>query len=128
MTLNHSRVLELFPPLTDAEHALASRVYGLLMVGEPLRRELLATELNLPTREVVALLDRWPRHVAYDDGKRIVGWGGLSVEPTRHRFAANGRQLYAWCAFDTLFLPGLLECRAEVGPIVPPPASHCGSI
>ncbi len=114
MTSVHSRVPELFPPLTAEEYELASCVYRLLVAGEPLRREALATELNRPTREVVALLAQWPRHVAYDEWKRIVGLGGLSVEPTRHRFVVNGGTLYAWCAFDTLFLPGLLDCRAEV--------------
>jgi alkylmercury lyase len=26
----------------------------------------------------------------------------------------NGRDLYAWCAWDTLFLPQLLEARAQI--------------
>ena len=114
MTSIHSRVHELFPPLTAEEYELASCVYRLLATGEPLRREALATELNRPTHEVVELLARWPRHVAYDERKRIVGLGGLSVVPTRHRFVVKDRTLYAWCAFDTLFLPGRLDCILEV--------------
>jgi alkylmercury lyase len=48
-----------------------------------------------------------------DDG-RLVGFGGLSQKPTRHRIAVGTRTLYAWCAFDCLFLPGLLGRPVDV--------------
>src|SRR5262245_22737561 len=29
----------------------------------------------------------------------------LTLHPTPHRFTVNGRQLYTWCALDTLIFP-----------------------
>lgn len=44
-----------------------------------------------------------------DDADRIVALGGLSIRPTRHRFVVGDRELFAWCALDTLFPPHLLD-------------------
>jgi alkylmercury lyase len=38
----------------------------------------------------------------------------LTLNPSPHRFRVNGNELYAWCALDTIFLPGLLGETAEV--------------
>lgn len=42
-----------------------------------------------------------------DDGGNIIG-AVLTAKPTPHGFLFNGTKRYAWCALDTLFLPGLL--------------------
>jgi alkylmercury lyase len=57
--------------------------------------------------------ERWP-NVELDDHGRIVALAGLSLTPTAHRFTVGGRQLYTWCAWDTLVLPGLLDQPAHV--------------
>ena len=51
--------------------------------------------------------------VEFDADGNLVG-AALSVKPTPHRFRVKGRDLYAWCALDALFLPGLLDASAEV--------------
>lgn len=56
---------------------------------------------------------RW-QNVAYDDDGAIVAFGGLSLTPTPHIFRVGGRELFAWCAWDTLFLPALLDAPAEI--------------
>jgi alkylmercury lyase len=48
-----------------------------------------------------------------DDG-RVVAFHGLSVVDAPHRLRFDGRQLYTWCAWDTLFLPELVGRPAEV--------------
>jgi alkylmercury lyase len=48
-------------------------------------------------------------------GNTIVGMLGLSLNKTGHRFTLDGRQLFTWCALDTLFLPALLGQPARVG-------------
>ena len=50
-----------------------------------------------------------------DDDGNVIG-AALSVRPTPHRLRTHmaGPDLYAWCALDTLFLPGLLDVKAEV--------------
>jgi alkylmercury lyase len=44
----------------------------------------------------------------------VVAFGGLSILPTGHRFVIGDRTLYTWCAWDTLFLPALLDQEAQV--------------
>ncbi len=63
--------------------------------------------------ELTAALARWP-NVHRDDRGRIIAFSGLSLAPTPHRFSVEGRRLYAWCAWDTLFLPALLGQPADV--------------
>jgi alkylmercury lyase len=50
---------------------------------------------------------------------RIMGILGLSLNETAHRFTVNGRQLFTWCALDTLFLPALLSQPASVESVSP---------
>jgi alkylmercury lyase len=47
-----------------------------------------------------------------EDGK-IVG-AALTVRETPHRVRLRERELYAWCALDTLFIPGLVGATAHV--------------
>jgi alkylmercury lyase len=61
---------------------------------------------------------RWP-NVERDEDGLVVAFGGLSLAPTAHRFTVGERRLYTWCAWDTLFLPALLDRTARV-------RSRCG--
>lgn len=47
----------------------------------------------------------------YDE---VIAFQGLSLAETPHRFRDDGRDLYTWCAWDTLFLPEVLGRTAEV--------------
>jgi alkylmercury lyase len=49
-----------------------------------------------------------------DGDGNVVGIAGLSQNQHRHRFTVNGVQLATWCAWDTLYLPVLLQQTAEV--------------
>lgn len=49
----------------------------------------------------------------FDDQGYLVG-AILSLNPTPHQLRVNGRELFAWCALDTLFLPALLRQSAQV--------------
>ncbi len=49
-----------------------------------------------------------------DADDNIVGILGLSLTDHQHRFTVNGTQMAAWCAYDTLFLPVLLQQTATV--------------
>ena len=48
-----------------------------------------------------------------DGSGNIIG-AALTTRETPHKMLVSGRELYAWCALDTLFIPGLLEETAEV--------------
>lgn len=88
-------------------------LYRLLADGEPVTCVQLAERLNVPLDAAAGALRRVP-NVRYNAQDRIIGYGGLSVEPTAHRFEAGGRVLYTWCAWDALFLPEILDANARV--------------
>lgn len=48
-----------------------------------------------------------------DDAGNITA-AALTTRPTPHFLRMNGRTLYAWCALDTLFIPGLVGEKMEV--------------
>jgi len=50
---------------------------------------------------------------------RIIAFWGLSLPDTAHTLEVNGVRLHAWCAWDTLFLPGILHASAEVRSLDP---------
>jgi alkylmercury lyase len=54
----------------------------------------------------------------------LVGVLGLSLRETAHRVTVDGRQLFTWCAADTLFLPSLLGHMASVESESPVSQAH----
>lgn len=48
-----------------------------------------------------------------DESGRIVG-AALTTRETPHKVLVAGRELFAWCALDTLFIPGLLGEAADI--------------
>lgn len=56
----------------------------------------------------------------FDDAGRLVGFWGLSILPVSpHRLQVDGQTLHAWCAWDTLFLPHILQRPADVRSVCP---------
>jgi alkylmercury lyase len=49
-----------------------------------------------------------------DEQGHIIGFGGLAVAQMHHRFEVDGRTLWTWCAWDTLFIPEILGKPARV--------------
>jgi alkylmercury lyase len=89
------------PKLDPPRQRAAIALYRLLADGRPV------------ARERAAGLDEHPG-VFFDDDGSIVGFWGMSLEPTAHHFTVDGRELYAWCAWDTLFLPELIGRAARI--------------
>lgn len=69
--------------------------------------------MGLPLAQVDQVLGNW-YGVFNDATGGIIGYWGLALREMKHRFRVNGRPLYAWCAWDTLFLPEILAAAAEV--------------
>ena len=95
----------------DAPLALA--LVRLLSAGHPVSPAALAQAVDRPEREVTERLDQWP-NIERDERRRVVGFSGLTLRATGHGLRVGDRQLYAWCAWDTLFLPSLLDETAHV--------------
>jgi alkylmercury lyase len=101
------------PPLNDEDWRLARTLVRLLGEGEPVAPECLADALGDSTRQAADSIAGLPL-VYRDDQGRVVGFWGLSVVEMPHRLRADGRNLYAWCAWDTLFLPIVLGEQVDV--------------
>jgi len=96
----------------DEVPGLVRTIMILLMRGEPITLEEIETSSRLALETVRESLKAW-KDTEYDDEGRLVGLG-LTLRPTEHRFLIEGRELYTWCALDTLIFPGILGVRAEV--------------
>ncbi len=75
----------------------------MLAGGESVTIEDMATTTGKPVEEVKKVLQSLPS-VEIDEQGRVVGLG-LTLIPTPHHFTVDGKQLYAWCALDTLIFP-----------------------
>jgi alkylmercury lyase len=53
-----------------------------------------------------------------DDEGNIIG-AALTTQASPHKVHVGGRDLYAWCALDTLFIPGLIGETADVESVFP---------
>lgn len=114
---------QIFAPLSAADLQLDERqqivalgLYRELAKGTPVRRERLAAAVDMPSQEVNEVLDTAALSCLtfHDDQKAIIGFGGLAVVEMAHKFIVNGQTLYTWCAWDSLFIPALLDTKAEV--------------
>ena len=106
-------MLAAYPRLDEFEQRLSLALYRELARGAPVTAQALARRVGASTEEVALRLKQWPA-LRRDERQRIIGYWGLTIVPTKHRLHVGARDLYAWCAWDTLFLPALLGVRAEV--------------
>ena len=109
-----ARLEEVLPPYPSETQPVTAQLYRLLAEGQPVSPQRVTDSLALPAVSVDEVLHQFGSRITYDDAGQIVAFGGLSLHPTAHRFAVNGRLLYAWCAWDTLFLPAILKQTARV--------------
>lgn len=101
------------PRFDPTSQRVAVKLYRLLAEGNPVPVEHLAKTLNLPDETISEVLSRYP--VFYGDQGAVMGFGGLTVaEMPPHLFRVEGRTLYTWCAWDSLFIPGILQKAADV--------------
>ncbi|MFQ5747038.1 MAG: organomercurial lyase [Gemmatimonadota bacterium] len=103
--------LEAAPTLHADERIVAETLHELLLEGEPVAPERLAEASGRDGCLVESFLGRWAMR---DEQGRIFAFLGLTLRETRHRLTVEGRDLHAWCAWDTLFLPGLLGRTVEI--------------
>jgi alkylmercury lyase len=90
-------------------------LYRQLAAGKPVRLDNVASVLAVSVGDLKETLEKWAiSALEYDEKGRVVGFGGLTLKPTAHRFQVSEHPLYTWCAFDTLFIPRLLNKTAQV--------------
>lgn len=103
------------PELDDEARRAALATYRLLAEGAPLPVSRIAEATDLAPEMIEGLIDSWPGVFRDHDGN-IVGFWGLAIGPLdpEHRIEVDGQTLWAWCAWDTLFLPDVLGKEARI--------------
>lgn len=108
-----------FPQLDREDQKVAISLYRLLAGGRPVSPAEVATACGATGARVANLLDTWPA-VFRDGAGSVVGFWGLTVaEMPPHQVEAAGVRLWVWCAWDTLFLPELLDTTLDVRSVCP---------
>ena len=111
-TDSHTVVQGTHQPDNPAEMQILSlEIFRQLALGQPA----LGAVLGLSEAVIGERLQSYaPSVIDFDAAGAITGFSGLTTRETRHRFEIDGRTLYAWCAFDTMFLPEILGRAAAV--------------
>lgn len=113
-----ARFLECAPRLDTNGRRIATALYRLLAEGEPVPPAQLATKAGLDEKLVQDRLQSWPG-VFFDEPGRVQGYWGLAIPEMKHRFEVAGKALYTWCAWDSLFIPEILQKSARVSSSCP---------
>lgn len=86
----------------------------LLDDGEPVSVEKLAASLGISADEGAALAKEISaRGGEFDSDGNMVGFG-LTLVPTPHRYRAEGREFFVWCADDALIFPVIFDHMAVI--------------
>jgi alkylmercury lyase len=106
-------IVGLFPTLSTEEQRVSVQIYRLLAEGQPVPHEKIANTVGISTDAVEKILGKWPG-VYYDDAHRVIGYWGLALPEMDHLFEVDGLTLYTWCAWDSLFIPELIQKTVHV--------------
>lgn len=107
------RLQPLFPALDPVDRRLSLAIYRELARGAAVHLPVLSRQLGIEAADAGRRVQSWPG-VYYDGEQRIIGYWGLALGGTQHRLRLGARTLFAWCAWDTLFLPEVLGEPIEV--------------
>lgn len=91
---------------------IAPQLLRLLARRQPVSPQAIAAATGRSREEIERMLGN-ARSVELDREGRVVG-SGLSLLETPYQFRIGGKNLFTWCALDTLIFPHLLERRAHV--------------
>ncbi|MFV1990050.1 MAG: organomercurial lyase [Acidimicrobiales bacterium] len=108
--------------VSDRHRQVQAAAFALLLeVGEPLTREKIMVRAGSSEAEVAELLADFDAagRVRFDEGGRVVGIAGLSLQPTRHRLQLGDTTRWTWCALDAIGILGALGRDATFTTVVP---------
>jgi len=92
----------------------------LLSKGEPVSPDSLAEAWDMPLEQVHAIFEQAGAlgTLQLDDSGNMVG-SAISLVPSNHKFQVRGKSLYAWCAYDAIYVPGVIGAIAVIDSIDP---------
>jgi alkylmercury lyase len=91
------------------QFARLTALQNLLLEGQPVSQEQIASRLHMAREEVPALL----QGAELDAEGNFLGFG-LTLVPTPHAYQINGRQFYTWCAADAITFPILHQTSVVI--------------
>lgn len=99
----------------DLDLRVTIRTMQALAKGKPVSPDHLAEIWGMPLEQVQAILAGASAagQAQVDSNGDLVG-AVLSLTPTDHRMSMGGRQLYAWCAYDAIYAPGVVGKTAHI--------------
>lgn len=86
-----------------------------LAEGSPLSPDRLAELWEMDIDQVGIILNQAlaAGRIELNDQGNLVG-GILSLNLTPHRISIDGKVLYAWCAYDAIYIPGVVGKSAQI--------------
>lgn len=111
-----TRLADELPQFSPEEQRTAVTLYRELAKGQAVDAAQLGRALGVPAAKAHALLgqDSIKAFIYPDDQGRVLGFGGLAAAEMQHRFEVDGRKLWTWCAWDSLFIPEILGKQARI--------------
>lgn len=112
---------EALPSFSPEEQYVAVTLYRELAKGQPVDATQLGQALGRSAAEAQTLLERESikTFASLADKGRVSGFGGLTTARMHHQLGLDGRTLWTWCAWDTLFIPGILGVPGRVTSLDP---------
>jgi alkylmercury lyase len=104
------------PHFLPEDQEVAVTLYRELAKGSAVDAAQLGRALGVSPAESQALLrrDSINDFIYADDQGRVLGFGGLATASMHHQLEVDGRNLWTWCAWDSLFIPEILGRPARV--------------
>ena len=86
-----------------------------LAKGKPISPAQLANIWDMPLEQVQAILKQAEENgrVEINSQGELVG-AVLSLNPTQHQILMDNQHLYAWCAYDAMYAPGVVGKPAQI--------------
>lgn len=110
MTVDLDRLVDevaaALPRLDADQRRVGVAAYRLMAAGERATPEHIAPLVVMPAGRIRVVVEDLPTATVADG--EITAFLGLQLEAGRHRLTFGERSLSTWCAWDTLFLPGLI--------------------
>lgn len=112
-------VRALRPKLSADERSVALEIYKGLAASGTISIAALSERTGLDPSIVEAIVSS-QSGVFRDARGDIVGFWGLTAQPvSNHVLRIDGQTRYAWCAWDCLFIPGILGQSVQVKSVCP---------
>jgi alkylmercury lyase len=104
----------------QAELRLQVIALQLLAKGAPVSPDTLAEAWGIPLEHVQAIFEQAAAlgTLQLDDEGNMVGTA-ISLVPSKHKFQVGGNTLYAWCAYDAVYTPGVIGADAVIESVDP---------